>query len=364
MVANPTNLIRVMPAEGLRMSHTALRTFFHRIGSAVAAAVVGTTVLAAPAVAQDKPVLTVLTYSSFVGKYGPGGKIKERFEQVCGCTVTWITSDDAGAMLSRLKLEGASSKADVVLGLDAGMAADAASTGLFAPHGRTLAGLSLPVAWTDPQFVPFDWGYLAFVYDADKFKTPPASLKALVDDASGPRIIVQDPRTSAPGFGFMLWMKEVYGDQAPAAWKALRPRIVTFTKGWSEAYGLFLKGEADMVLSYTSSPAYHIAVEKKTNYKAAPFAEGNYLQIEIAGVTKASKQAALASSFLDFMLSEPFQGLMAEGNWMYPAKTPAGGLPASYADLAKPAKGLLIDPAKVNENRRTWIDEWLSATAR
>ena len=28
--------------------------------------------------------------------------------------------------------------------------------------------------------------------------------------------------------------------------------------------GLFLKGEADMVLSYTTSPAYHTAIEKKT----------------------------------------------------------------------------------------------------
>ena len=346
------------------MSHNALRPFFHRIASAVVAAALGTALLAAPARAQDKPVLNVLTYSSFVGKYGPGAKIKERFEQVCACTIAWITSDDAGAMLSRLKLEGESSKADVVLGLDAGMAGDAASTGLFAAHGRTLSGLSLPVAWTNPLFVPFDWGYLAFVYDADKLKTPPASLKALVEDANGPRIIVQDPRTSAPGFGFMLWMKDAYGDQAPAAWKQLRPRIVTFTKGWSEAYGLFLKGEADMVLSYTSSPAYHIAVEKKTNYKAAAFAEGNYLQIEIAGATKASKQPALAASFLEFMLSEPFQALMPEGNWMYPARTPAGGLPASYADLARPAKGLLIDPAKVAESRRAWTDEWLSATAR
>jgi ABC-type thiamine transport system substrate-binding protein len=32
------------------------------------------------------------------------------------------------------------------------------------------------------------------------------------------------------------------------------PKTVTVTKGWSEAYGMFLDGEADMVLSYTTSP--------------------------------------------------------------------------------------------------------------
>ena len=37
---------------------------------------------------------------------------------------------------------------------------------------------------------------------------------------------------------------------------------MTVTKGWSEAYGLFLEGEADMVLSYTTSPAYHLIAEE------------------------------------------------------------------------------------------------------
>ena len=63
------------------------------------------------------------------------------------------------------------------------------------------------------------------------------------------------------------------------------------TKGWSEAYGLFLKGEADMVLSYSTSPAYHIGAENKTNYKAAMFAEGHATQVEVAGLV-ASLQAA------------------------------------------------------------------------
>ena len=72
-------------------------------------------------------------------------------------------------------------------------------------------------------------------------------------------------------------MRDVYGDEAGDAWKKLAPKIVTVTQGWSEAYGLFLKGEADMVLSYTTSPAYHIGVEKDQNKKAAIFPEGHYL---------------------------------------------------------------------------------------
>ena len=215
--------------------------------------------------AQDKPVLTVYTYGSFAGEYGPGGTVKERFEQSCGCTLEWVTSEDAGTLLARLKLEGASTKADVVLGLDTNLIAEAEATGLFAPHGVEATGFGLPVEWTDDTFLPFDWGWFAFVYDETRLASPPKSLHDLVDAADGPKIVIQDPRTSTPGLGLLLWMRDVYGDEAGEAWKKLAPKVVTVTQGWSEAYGLFLEGEADMVLSYTTSPAYHLGVEKDPN---------------------------------------------------------------------------------------------------
>lgn len=320
--------------------------------------------LAGSAFAQGKPVLTVYTYSSFSGKYGPGKTVEERFEATCGCELNWVTAEDAGSLVGRLRLEGNDTKADVVLGLDVNLAAEAKALAIFAPHGVEVKDLSLPLAWNDDTFVPFDWGYYAFVYDADKLPDPPKSLKELVENPNGPKVVLEDPRTSAPGLGLLLWMQKVYGDKAGDAWAQLKPRIVTFTKGWSEAYGLFLKGEADMVLSYTTSPAYHIAVEKKTNYKAAAFSEGHYLQVELAGMTRTTKQPELARKFLAFVLSEPFQSAMPEGNWMMPAKAPASGLPASFKDLVQPQKALLYTPEEVQQNRRAFTDTWLNATAR
>ena len=125
-------------------------------------------------------------------------------------------------------------------------------------------------------------------------------------------------------------MRQVYGDGPERRGEKLNPRMVTVTKGWSEAYGLFLKGEADMVLSYSTSPAYHVGVEKKTNYRAASFAEGHYLHVELAGLTRTAKEPELARRFLSFVLSEPFQSAIPEGNWMFPAKAPPAGLPASF----------------------------------
>jgi thiamine transport system substrate-binding protein len=315
-----------------------------------------------PAAAQAKPVLTVYTYAGFAGKYGPGAKIKERFEAVCACTLEWVSTENSGALLGRLKLEGAGSKADVALGLDVNIIAEARATGLFAPHGQPLEGLN--ISWSDLAFLPFDHGQMAFIYNTDKLSNPPTSLKELVENPNGPRVVLQDPRTSQPGLSLLLWMRHVYGDKADEAWAKLRPRIVTFTKGWSEAYGLFLKGEADMVLSYTTSPAYHISAEKKLNFKAASFSEGHYAYVETAALLAASKQPELGAKFMAFMLGDAFQSAIPEGNWMYPVKTPAAGLPPSFADLIKPTRVLQFTPDEVLATRRAIIDGWQNATSR
>ncbi len=314
--------------------------------------------------AQTKPTLTVYTYSSFAGKYGPGKPVKERFEATCGCELNWVTAEDAGSLLGRLRLEGENTKADAVVGLDMNLAAEARAMGIFAKPDVPAGELSLPIAWSDDTFIPFDWGYYAFVYDANKLAAPPRSLKELVENANGPKVVLQDPRTSAPGLGLLLWMQKVYGEKAGEAWGKLKPRVVTFTKGWSEAYGLFMKGEADMVMSYTTSPAYHIVAEKKDNYKAAAFTEGHYLHVELAGMTRTTKQPELAKKFMAFILSEPFQTAIPETNWMYPAKNPPSGTPAALKGMIEPSQALLFTPEEVQQNRRAFTDAWLNATAR
>ena len=61
----------------------------------------------------------------------------------------------------------------------------------------------------------------------------------------------------------------------------LSPNILTVTSGWSEAYGLFTEGEADVVLSFNTSPSYHIVAEEDETKKAAIFDEGHYPYFEL-----------------------------------------------------------------------------------
>ena len=314
--------------------------------------------------AAEAKTLTVYTYDSFVSKWGPGPKVKAAFEAQCDCTLNLVGLDDAVSILSRLRLEGVHSKADIALGLDSSMLHEAAATGLFMPHGLDLSGLTIPTGWKNPIFAPFDYGYFAFIYDSDKMKTPPSSLRALVEATDGPKLLIQDPRTSSPGLGLMLWMKKVYGAEAGAAWAKLAPRIVTVTKGWSEAYGLFLKGESDMVLSYTTSPAYHMIAENKNNYRAAAMTDGQYMQVETAAKLKSASEPELADQFLRFMVSDAFQSIIPTGNWMYPVTDIGAALPEAFGKLITVTKPLRHSPSEIAENRKAWTSEWRDALSK
>src|SRR5690606_15606164 len=108
---------------------------------------------ALPAAAQDK--LTVYTYDSFTTEWGPGPQVEKAFEAECACEVEFVAVADGVALLNRLRLEGASTKADIVLGLDTNLTAEAKATGLFAPSGIDQGEVKVPGGWSDDVFVPY-----------------------------------------------------------------------------------------------------------------------------------------------------------------------------------------------------------------
>lgn len=315
--------------------------------------------LCATAASAQTPELTVYTYDSFVAEWGPGPKIEAAFEETCDCDLKLVGVEDGAALLARVRLEGDRSDADIVLGLDTNLIAAAKETGLFAEHSVD-ATYDMPVEWTDPVFVPYDWGYFAFIHEAAN--DAPTSFRELAD--SDKTILIQDPRSSTPGLGLLLWVKAAYGDEAPEIWEGLSDNIVTVTKGWSEAYGLFMEGEADMVLSYTTSPAYHLIAEEDDTKAAAAFEEGHYMQVEVAGKLANTDQPELAEEFLQFMVSNEFQSVIPTTNWMYPAVMPDDGLADGFDTLIKPEKSLLLPAEEAAAIREEALTEWQNALSQ
>src|SRR5690349_7999350 len=67
---------------------------------------------------DTRPVVKVFASSSFIAQWGPGPWLKENFEKTCECRVEYQDGADATILIQRLKSEGRTGGADVVLGLD------------------------------------------------------------------------------------------------------------------------------------------------------------------------------------------------------------------------------------------------------
>lgn len=310
--------------------------------------------------------VTIYTYDSLSGKGSLGAVVKKIAEEKLGIPTNFVLFPNAGEALNQVAIEGVKTKADLVLGVDSNWLGRARDLKLFEPIDNKLfepvASDLVPSGARD--FLPFDYGYLAFLHDSRRTKAPKPGL-SLVDFVALPelknKVIIQDPRTSSIGFSFLLWSHMANPNEASVAsfWKTLSGSLITVTPGWSQAYGMFMKQKADWVLSYTTSPAYHVEEEKLDAIQAYYFNEGHYRQVEGAMVVKGRKNAAVIQKWLELLLSKEVQEALPKTQWMYPVRKEVT-LPESFKKLPVP-KGLALPPESIETNRKKWIQSWTSS---
>jgi thiamine transport system substrate-binding protein len=194
--------------------------------------------------------------------------------------------------------------------------------------------------------------------------TMPSSFEDLVNLPADHKIVIQDPRSSISGLALVLWVKAVYGDKAADYWTRLSPNILTVTSGWSEAYGLFTEGEADVVLSFNTSPSYHIVAEEDETKKAAILEEGHYPYFELVAKVSSTDVPNLADAFMDFVMSSEFQSIIPFTNWSYPAAQSSDEWPEVFANLPAPTKTVYFNEQQAAELRNSAVEEWRNALSK
>ena len=262
---------------------------------------------------------------------GAPARRSKAFEAECGCELKFVALEDGVSLLNRLRMEGKTARPTSCLALITTCWKAAAQSKLFAKSNVPASAVSVPGGWDNDTFVPYDYGYFAFVYDKkNKLANPPKSLKELVEGPQngGSSMKIRVP---APGTGpAAVDAKGLWRSSARGPAEAGRENRYRHQRLERSLWSVPERGKRP-VLSYTTSPAYHMIEEKKDNYAAASFAEGHYLQVEVAARTAASKQPELAEKFLKFMVSPGFQNAIPTGNWMYPVTKVT--LPAGFDTL-------------------------------
>jgi thiamine transport system substrate-binding protein len=308
---------------------------------------------------EDKAIVRIYSYSSFTSPWGPGPVLKQMFEKDCNCRVEYAEGNDAGILLQRLKVEGETLGADLVIGFDQYDLNKALATLKWQPlnFGKLDLEEQVKPALTNNFFVPYDWGVLTFM--TQKRDLPPKSLDDLLKSDFSRKIIIQDPRTSSPGFQFLNWVLESKGERNGFQFlKDLFPQLQTMTPSWSAAISLFNKTPDSLVFTYVTSPLYYELEEKKSNYVALDFVEPLPMQTEFLGIPEFCRQCELAANFVNLMLSPEGQRVLMQKNYMLPVlKDIRQGTP--YEDVLKGRKIMAFEiPSEVETDRliRAWSE--------
>ena len=283
-------------------------------------------------VAHADNILKVGTYDSFAAEWGPGPDIEDGFEKICNCDLQFIATSQAGSLSSDIFTNGK----DVILGVE---------------HN------DFDISYNDDLWTYYDYGYFAFIYDSSKLDNPPKSMIDLVN-RNDLKIVVQDPRTSPVGMGLLRWMKSIFENEYQSNMKKLNKKIITYTPGWTEAYGMFLDGNADIVLSYSTSPYYHQEYENEIKYQAIIFEEGHLPTKEIVYVRNDSPNKELGQQFINFLLKKQVQEIIAQKNIMYPVNEEA--VPERMKSLVEPVAINYVGSLSAGE----LVEEWLEIVTK
>lgn len=270
---------------------------------------------------SSEPVVRIFGYTSFVGRFGPGPELKAMFEKDCKCRVEFIEGSDSGILLQRLKIEGESLGADLILGLDQFDLEKALKEQKWRKLNLGNLDVYEPVksVLSNGHFVPFDWGIMSFVARKGELGHMPAALDDLLSSELTKKIALEDPRTSSPGMQFLFWVIQSKGEEDGFAFlKKMMDQAHSFSPSWSTAYGLFTKKQAKLAFSYYTSPLYHELEEKNKDYIGLKFKEPHPMQFEFAGIPEFCRNCDLAEQFVNLVLSPAGQKIIMEKNFMFP----------------------------------------------
>src|SRR5690606_33195809 len=160
--------------------------------------------------------LMVYSYSSFVSSWGPGPELKREFKKWSGYDVDFIDAGEVGIIMQRLNLERDKPKADVVLGLNQFHIKMSDIRSFFDPLPRYDFKKNKKISddtIRDSNFISYNWSPMSFIYRENEVGSPPKTLDDFMSPERTRKLILLDPRTSAPGLIFFSWLLQVKGEK-------------------------------------------------------------------------------------------------------------------------------------------------------
>jgi thiamine transport system substrate-binding protein len=326
--------------------------------------------------AAPSDAVTLVTYDSFPQSDTSLNDALAGFSADTGIDVEILVGGDTGTMLSKASLTAGNPEGDVMWGIDNTLLSRAIDDEVFEPY--VAAGITDGTIDIAPELLdlvpngeatPVDYGDVCVNYDigwyAERDLAPPTSFADLADPAYAGQLVVQNAATSSPGLAFLLATIHQYGDEGwQDYWSRLGANGVEVVDSWTQAYYERFTwaggGPTPLVVSYGSSPPAEVifADPPRDDAPTGVIEDTCFRQVEFAGVLRGTDAPEAARLLVDFLVSEPFQRELALNLFVYPANR-AVELPQEFVDFAvAPDTSRTLDPALIDAERSTWIDQW------
>jgi len=263
------------------------------------------------------------------------------YTQETGVVVQFITGSE-GPLLARLRAEGKSTPADVLLTVDAGNLWQAANEGLLRPINSASLLTNVPAHLRDPGNAWFGLSVRARTLVYNPHRVKPAELSTYEDLA----------QSQWRGRLCLRTSKKVYNQSLVAMLIAEHGEATTeaIVKGWvanlaapvfaddTKAMEAVASGQCDVTLVNTyyfgrlqaKSPQLPIAIFWP-NQNVANKQAGVHVNISGAGVTSHAKNPAGGQKLIEWLASAKAQSLFADSNLEYPVNPQVKPAPAVAA---------------------------------
>ena len=294
----------------------------------VAVAALASLVWGAAAQAQELNLYSARHYSTDEALYAD-------FTKATGIKINRVDADDAG-IIARLKAEGASSPADVILLVDAARLWRGEQDGLFLPIKSKLLEDAIPASLraapaADGGTPWFGFSTRARVVVYDKIRVKPEDVdtyEELGDAKNKGKLCI---RSGAHPYNLSLFgaMTEHLGEQKAEAWlKGMVDNMARTPKGGdTDQIKAVAAGECQIAVtnSYylarmmrSDKPEDRAVVEKVGVVFPNQSSWGTHVNIAGGAVARHSKNQANAIKFLEYLASPSAQNYFANGNNEWP----------------------------------------------
>lgn len=311
----------------------------------IMSAVIGAGLIVSPAAADaaadvtaDK-VLNVYSHRH----YGIDQEINALFTERTGIEVK-VVNADADQLIERLKSEGGNSPADLLITVDAGRLQIAKTDGLLQPITSDILKAATPAGLRDPEGYWYPYTARARVIMVADERVEPdaiATYEQLADGRWRGRVAIRS--SSSPyNQAWVASMVAANGVEATEAWA--RGVVANMARppqgGDRDQIRAVASGLADVCVSNayylgimlnSPDPADREAAEKIRVVFPNQDGRGTHLNVSAAGVTRHAKNVDAARRYLEFLVSDEIQQMIAAGSYEYPISLDVTATPTFQA---------------------------------